>query len=171
MVVFEKLVLPNDNTRKCIIETREQVSGTYKGFIYCRGIEEGNEILKIVQKVISEEVSKKIPVTIKRGCSEYPVAYPEFAQVGQGTIAMKYKEEWQEYEDLADRELVVNTQSSESDTYNHPSYTLQDAKIMLSWLIYAATIGDVSYLKISGMTLQPFQKLKRPSPFHAVENE
>ncbi|MCK4708647.1 MAG: hypothetical protein KAU21_08525, partial [Gammaproteobacteria bacterium] len=51
MVVLEKIKLPNDNTRKCIVETREQVSGAYKGFIYCRGIEEGEEILKLFQKV------------------------------------------------------------------------------------------------------------------------
>lgn len=165
MVVLEKLDLPNDNTRKCIVETREQVSGTYKGFIYCRGLEEGEEILKMIQKVISKEISKKIPVTLKRGCSEYPLAYPEYAQ------AMEYKEEWQEYEDLADKNLVVNTQLSESDSHNRPAYTLQDAQTMLAWLKYAATIGDLSYLKISGGTLQPFQNVKRPSPFHLVEGE
>jgi len=171
MVIFEKLVLPNDNTRKCIVETREQISGAYKGFIYCRGTEEGNEILKIVQKVVSKEISEKIPVTIKRGCSEYPVAYPEYAQVGQGAAVMEYKEEWQKYENLADQELTVNVQPSVSETYNQSSYTLQDAQIMLAWLIYAATIGDLSYLRISGQTLQPFQKLKRPSLFHPVEDE
>jgi hypothetical protein len=171
MVVFEKLELPNDNTRKCIVECREQVSGTYRGFIYCKGIEEGNEILKMVQKVISEEISKKIPVTLKRGCSEYALAYPEYARIGQGTVAMEYKEEWQECEDLADKKLPVNTQPPVSNTYNRPAYTLQDAQVMLAWLKYAATIGDLSYLKISNCILQPFQNVKRPSPFHPVENE
>lgn len=170
MVVFERLELPCDNTRKCIVETREQISGAYKGFIYCRGIEEGKEILKMVQKVVSEDISKRIPSTLKRGCSEYPLVYPEYAQLGQGTTAMEYKEEWQVYEDLFDQDLVVDTKLTASDSHNQPAYTLNDARIMLAWLKYAAMIGDVSYLKISGLVLQPF-KLKRPDTFHPPEDE
>lgn len=171
MVVFEKLELSNDNTRKCIVEGREQASGTYKGLIYCRGLEEGKEIFKMIQKVISEQISKKIPVTLKRGCTEYALAYPEYAQIGQGTALMGYKEEWQEYEDLADKTLAINTPPPVSDTYNCSAYNLQDAEVMLAWLRYAATIGDLSYLKISGRVLQPFQNVKRSSPFHPVEGE
>jgi len=171
MVVFEKLKLPNDNTRKCIVETRQQVSGAYKGFIYCRGIEEGKKILKIAKKVVSEEIPKRIPITLKRGCSEYSLAYPEFAQMRQGMADMEYKEEWRSYEALFDQDSIVNTKLTMSDTHNNPAYTLQDAQIMLAWLKYAATIGDISYLKISGLVLQPFLNLKRPSPFHLVEDE
>ena len=166
MVVFEQLKLPDDNTRKCIVETREQVSGSYKGFIYCRGLDEGEKILKMVKKVVSKEISRKIPISLKRGCSEYGLAYPEYNQIEQGRAVMKYKEGWQEYEELIDQSLVINTQSSLRNTYNHPGYNEQDAQIMLAWLKYAATIGDLSYLKISDCTLQPFQNLKRPSPFH-----
>lgn len=38
LMIFEKITLPLDNTRKCMVETRDACSGTYKGFIYCRGI-------------------------------------------------------------------------------------------------------------------------------------
>lgn len=168
MVVFDQLQLPRDNTRKCIVETREQISGAYKGFIYCRGVEEGKEILEMTQKVVSEEIPNKIPATLKRGCSEYPLAYPEYAQVRQGEPAMEYQEEWQEYEDLADKNLVVNTQSFMSDSYNSSSFTLKDAGIMLAWIKYAAAIGDLSYQKLSGGAVHPFPDLKRPSQFHPV---
>lgn len=168
MVVFEKLKLQNDNTRKCIVETRDQVSGSYKGFIYCRGLDEGKEILKKVQKVVSKEISKKMPVTLKRGCSEYGIAYPEYARIEQGQATMEYKNDWQKYEDLVDQDLVLDTQINTNKTYNHPGYSEQDAQIMLAWLKYAATIGDLSYLKISDCTLTPFQNMKRPSPFHKV---
>lgn len=170
MMVFDKIELPNDNTRKCIVERRKEVSGTYKGLIYCRGLEEGKEILKVIQAMMSEEISEKIPATLKRGCSEYARTYPEYAQVGQGAAAMEYQEEWQEYEDLVDRELVINTQLSLNDTYNSLVYTPQDAQVMLVWLKYAATIGDTSYRKIC-WALQPFPDLDRPSPFHPVEDE
>ena len=34
MVVFESMALPDDNTRKCMVETRPGSQGAYKGFMY-----------------------------------------------------------------------------------------------------------------------------------------
>ncbi len=39
---------------------------------------------------------------------------------------------------------------------------------MLTWLKYAATIGDPSYLKITERPVPKFQNLKRP-PFKLAE--
>lgn len=170
MVVFEKLELPDDNSRKCMVECREQVSGAYKGFIYCRSVEEGKEIIKLVQKAVTENISKNISITLKRGCSEFALTYPEYAKTSQDTAVMTYKEEWHETEELADKKLDINTPLPASDTYNQPGYTSRDARIMLAWLKYAATIGDLSYLKISDQPLHPIQDVKRASPFQPVEN-
>lgn len=170
MMVIEKLDLKNDNTRKCMVENRKQVSGTYKGLIYCKSLEEGKEILEITRKVVAEEISKSIPVTLKRGCSEYADSYPEYAQVESDTAAMEYKEEWKEIEDRAENEWVINTQPPMVTKYEPRTYTTKDALIMFTWLKYAATIGDKSYLKIC-WCLQPFHNVERPSPFHPVEDE
>lgn len=170
MMVFEKLELPNDNSRKCLAETREQISGAYKGLIVCIGLEEGIEILKLMERVIAEKISNKIKVTLRRGCSEYGIAYPEYARVEQGMTTMDYKESWQEYEDLVDKELVI-TEPPAGFTYNRPTYTPQDVRVMFYWIKYAATIGDLSYLKIWGNILEPFPDLKRPSPYSPVEND
>jgi hypothetical protein len=70
LMVFEKLDLPNDNTRKCMCESRDFCSGAYKGFVYCRGVDEAKAVADIVRKVISDDISPDVPVTIKRGCSE-----------------------------------------------------------------------------------------------------
>lgn len=169
MMVFDKIDLPNNNSRKCSVETRKQVSGFYTGLIYCRGIEEGKKILKTVQKIIPEEISKNIPITLKRGCSEYALAYPEFAKIENGESAMEYLDEWQEYENHADQ-LDVNSQRSVSSPHNPKTYTPQDAIIMFGWLKYAATIGDASYLNIC-WKLQPFKNVVRPNPFNSVEKE
>ncbi len=91
MVYFEKLELANDNTRKCMVELRTQVAGAYKGFIYCRGIKEAKQIVNMIEKPIAEAISKKIPITIKRGCSEYALAYPEYAQIEEGKKTMVYR--------------------------------------------------------------------------------
>jgi len=171
MVIFEGLEFPNNNTRKCLVECREQIAGTYTGLVYCTGLEEGEEILNMLRRVVSGEISKKIPVILKRGCSEFAVAYPEYAQAEQGVTTMEYKEAWKEYEDLVDKGFVVNTSQSETATNNRRTYTIQDAKIMLAWLRYAATIGDLSYRIISDQALPPFQNLKRPTPFNTTEDE
>ena len=170
MVVFEKLDLPNDNTRKCLAESRMEISGTYTGLIYCMGIKEGREVLKIAQKVVSEEISEKIVVNLKRGCSEYALAYPKYAKVSQGASAMKYKKKWQKYEDLADKNNYFdNTQPAVGNTFNNPGYTCREAHVMHAWLTYAAAIGDLSYQRISGRVLPPNPQVVRPIPFSPVE--
>lgn len=170
MMVIEKLHLPNDNTRKCMVEIRKQVSGCYKGLIYCRSIEEGKEILGIVRELISVDISKNIPVSLKRGCSEYAVSYPQYAQVNDGVTAMNYNEAWKKYEVVADQELVIEPQVPTSHKDEPQTYTATDAQAMLAWLKYAATIGDESYLKIC-WKLQPFVNMERPSPFQPVNDE
>lgn len=162
MVVFERIKLPDDNTRKCIVEGREKVTGTYKGYIYCRGRHEGNVLTEIFKKIVSEEISSEIPISLKRGCSEYALVYPEFAQLENSTSKIQHSKEWQEQEALFDSKSTENHKPPVTDTYNQPGYTLYDAEVMLAWLKYAATIGDKSYLNISSGILQPFQGLKRP---------
>jgi len=45
-LVFNTLELENSNTRKCMIEGRTNISGFYKGLIYCLGLTEALEISK-----------------------------------------------------------------------------------------------------------------------------
>jgi len=170
MIVFDKIKLKDDNTRKCTIEGREGISGTYKGFVYCRSIKEGEDICKKIQEVISDEISDKIQVNLKRGCSEYALAYPEFAQAGHGLAGMHYKEEWEKYEKLADKDLVYSEQPRMFHAFNSPMHAPIEAQIMLFWLKYAATIGDLSYLNISSASLTPFTDLERP-PFQPPQDE
>ena len=170
MVFFEKLDLPDDNTRKCMVETREQMSGSYKGYIFCRGRDEGEKILNMVLKPIKEEISNKASISVKRGCSEYALAYPEYTKIGQGTKMMEYNETWQVYEDLVDKNFVIDPERAARSTYNRSTYTLDDAVTMFYWLQYAATIGDTSYLKISDKTIPPWPNFKRPSPFIQAES-
>lgn len=171
MVVFERMRLPNDNTRKCLVEGRPEVDGTYKGIIYCRGEREGVSLLELTREKVRAEISGEVPVFLKRGCSEYGLSYPEFARTDPDTNKMEYKPEWEEYEARGDRELDIDTNHPPVDTYNTPAYSLQDAKVMLAWLRYAATIGDSSYLKISGRILPPFPNIKRPQPFRGPKED
>jgi hypothetical protein len=155
LLVFDKLELPNNNTRKCIVEIRPEISGTYKGFIYCNSLDEGKEILNIVQPIVDGTISEGIPISVKRGCSEFQAAYPAYGLITDNkTQQMTYNEEWRKHEAYADRNMIIQPDNNHIDfTYNHSGFTLLDALVMRKWLAYAANKGDSTYLNIVEPTL------------------
>jgi len=52
--VFDQLQLPQNNSRKCLVELRPEISGTYKGLIYCFNLNEANEIFIILKNHFME---------------------------------------------------------------------------------------------------------------------
>lgn len=171
LVIFEKLTLPNDNARKCMVEGRDDCSGAYKGFIYCRSMGEAKEVRKMVRRAISDELSPNVPIALKRGCSEFSHTYPEYSHMTRGCGIMKYRKDWKAREDLFDKQVsnadiagasyAVAPDATSADT---PTYPPREIFAMWHWLRYAATIGDLSYLKVASKTLPPIPQLKRP-PF------
>ena len=172
LMVFEEIALPGNNTRKCMAEGRDDCSGTYKGYVYCRGLEEGREVRKIVRKAVTEAISPGVGVTLKRGCSEYAQAYPAYGRVKLGVAAMPYRMEWRAFEEQVDRdypnvpgqEVLRSLPRGESGKI---SYTPAEIFAMNYWLSYAATIGDHSCLRLAGRTLAKLSNVKRP-PFRST---
>ncbi|MBF0358328.1 MAG: tetratricopeptide repeat protein [Magnetococcales bacterium] len=149
MVVFYNIELTNDNSRKCMVELRPAISGTYKGFVYCNSIAQGEEILDIVKQEVGKRVSPDIPISLKRGCSEYKASYPDYSRVGDSvTPGMEYNEEWRKYEDYRDETLHRLINPDVFKTHNHTGFTIHDALVMRTWLSYAVNIDDLSYQKI-----------------------
>lgn len=155
LLVFDKLKLPNDNTRKCTIEKRPGMSGAYKGFIYCKNQNEGKKILNTVRTIVHETISADIPIFIKRGCSEFQLAYPSYGLITNDKHQqMTYNKEWSKYEDQIDKELIPRARNNPNDfTHNHSGFTVRDALVMRHWLGYAAKRGDSSYLDLLRPTL------------------
>ena len=167
LMIFEKCALPYDNSRKCMCEARADCAGAYKGFIYTRGMEEGKEVRNIVREVISEGISPKVRITLKRGCSEYARVYPGYARIKLGAALMQYNDDWQVHEDSFDANAGFGAVDvSREQDGNQTAYSPEELFAMRYWLRYAATIGDASYLKIAGGTLPSLPRLKRP-PFAA----
>lgn len=162
LMVFEKFELPNDNTRKCMCESRDYCSGTYKGFVYCRGVEEAKQVYGIARKAVSDDIAPEVPVSLKRGCSEFELAHPGYARMQSGGVMMQYKKDWKVHEDFVDANAIFNSPDV-SDAGNTP-YGPSEVFAMRYWLSYAATIGDMSYLKVVGHTVPLIPQLKRP-PF------
>jgi len=102
-IVFNNLNLKNNNTRKCMLELRPNISGAYKGYIYCSSLNEVYEFQNQVESKLKKKIKANIIISVKRGCSEFGVAYPEYKKINKNeNTLMKYNEEWKEKENLTD---------------------------------------------------------------------
>ncbi len=162
MLVFERMTLEQDNTRKCMTENRPGVEGAYKGIIYSRSLTEAQGIAEKLAELIGKNISHEVPVTVKRGCSEYAARFPDYALPGTGTL--EYNPGWQEIEHSVNVQWASRPIPAPGHIHQPGIYTAEDAQAMMGWLKYAATIGDASYRKIS-WPLQPFHNVTRPTPY------
>jgi hypothetical protein len=132
----------------------------------------GIEVCKIVRKAVSQDISPQVGVSLKRGCSEYALSYPRYAEVKPASMLMQYKKDWQSQEDLFDKNSLVirepvrdvNENAAYVSTDGLYKYTRKEILYLQYWLCYAATIGDTSYLSISGTVMPKIPNVKRP-PF------
>lgn len=155
LVVLGSLKLPRNNARKCMVEGRAGIGGTYKGFVYSD--DKGD--IAVVADMLNRELAMKMPgsatVEIKRGCSEFAQVYPDYKRADDHeSPLMAYDQTWRAIEKDFDEDgnfpyrPVVRS-------YSHEGLTLNDAAIWKNWLRYAAGIGDESYLTLSGGRLEP----------------
>ena len=144
-IVFDHLKLEKNNTRKCMTELRPSTGGVYKGFIYCSGLDEAQKILKDILPIIKTSIGDNLSISIKRGCSEFSVPYPNFKEIDQ---SMKYNDTWIEKEKQIDeKNKYKNTKKVLETTIS--GISVSDALIMRNWLIYAKRINDESYKKFN----------------------
>ena len=68
-IVFDNLNLKNNNTRKCMLELRANISGAYKGYIYCSSLNEAYEVQNQVDAILKKKIKASIVISVKRGCS------------------------------------------------------------------------------------------------------
>ena len=95
-LIFDNINLENNNIRKCMVESRPDVKGLYKGFIYCQSLEEAKKIRKKVDKFIKKNIKSEISIEIKRGCTEFGVKYPKYKNL-ENQI-MNYDHNWLKFE-------------------------------------------------------------------------
>ena len=62
--IFDDLNLPKNNQRKCMVEFRNQVTGLYKGMIYCSSLEEAKKILEELRPIL--QINLKFKASIKK---------------------------------------------------------------------------------------------------------
>ena len=142
LVIFDKIKLNKNNTRKCMIEMRPNISGFYKGLIYCYGLKEANQTANYVKKIINENISSKLLVTVKRGCSEYPISFPNYKKINNfGDQPMNYNENWKSIEEKYD---TLNSIKLNKIIPSVSGLNFHDILIIQNWMDYAKGIGDSS---------------------------
>ena len=132
-------------SRKVMIETRKDIPGKYKGFIYCKTIEEANYIKDKVDKIVRKNIGDNFLITAKRGCTEFGIKYPDYKKINPlNNKMMSYKKEWKDFEYLIDNK-IYNDNSQKSMIYRSlKGPKLNDILIMKNWLIFAKKNSDRS---------------------------
>ena len=143
--IFDGINFTDNNWRKCMIETRPEISGAYKGYIYCSSMKEANKILQFISPTLNKFLKCKI--NIKRGCSEFYKSFPNYKLTDEKeTNFMKYNNEWENIEKEDDNK-IQNVEKIYKKTIN--GLSLSDFLIMRNWLSYAKIINDTSYKNIT----------------------
>ena len=142
--IFDDFKFLNNNWRKCMIEIRSEVQGTYKGYIYCSSFDEAKTILDDISPTLKKYIKYKI--SIKRGCTEFYKSFPNFKQIDSTKKNyMNYEESWKDIEKKVDSKTNLNKKFMNTLS----GFSLSDFLIMNNWFNYAKIIEDHSYKKVS----------------------
>ncbi len=144
-IFFDNLYLEGNNVRKCMIEMRKNVSGNYKGFIYCKTLEEAENILRKIHESLKFYINESISVKIKRGCTEYGIKYPEYNSLSN---LMKYNPDWKIKENLNDKKYpYLKENLSDKKTVN--GINLRDVLTIRNWIYFSYLTKDETYKLVS----------------------
>ena len=153
--VFNNLELENNNFRKCFIETRKMITGTYKGLIYCSDLDEVDKVINRLTPILKKTIDKNIIINKKRGCSEFGNKFKEYKTLNVEKL-MSYDNGWKKYENNFDSNQTVKYKLEKGIFYSSKKVlNLQDSLTILNWLRYAKKIGDLSYLHLIDIELPP----------------
>ena len=132
-----------------MIETRSNVEGNYKAFIYFDNLEDSVVALDVLKKNIFESQIKTKKIEIKHGCSEFYDEHPDFKKINfQGKQSFNYKDEWKQYEKIIDIQIIKTKKNNLFSGTTLNLLTLPDFLIIKNWINYAKSINDNSYKKI-----------------------
>ena len=148
--IFDNLYLEKNNIRKCIIETRVNIPGNYKGYIYCDGIDEAKIIFDKISEITNKNKFERIQIIIKHGCSEFYESYPDFEKINVNQKQqMEYDKNWKNKELMIDNKIPIRNELDKKKIHKSlKGINLSDILIIKNWISYANLIGDFSYKNI-----------------------
>ena len=151
-IIFDQLELIENNTRKCMVELRPEISGSYKGLIFCSGLKQANLIADNLNKIIKKSIDPGLSSSVKRGCSEYAISHPNYKEINQsGTQLMNFNKDWKVFEDSHDRKNSAYSKKIKRKSLY--GLNLSDVLIIRNWIDYAKGIKDPSADLLSQNTI------------------
>ena len=140
-----------------MIELRDNISGFYKGLIYCGSLTEALNISKKLDIHLQNNIRVNLRSKIKRGCSEYALEFPKYKEINiNGKQTMEYNKKWERIEKEIDRGKKDWGESNKSIE----GFNLNDFLIIRNWISYAQKIGDESVKKITNEQIEIPESLK-----------
>ena len=139
--LMKTLRLEPNNTRKCMVELRENSTGFYKGLIYCTTVDEAENVAKQTKKHISENSYMSPTLKVKRGCTEFTNAHKSYGEIGdldnlnQGA---KQRKEWKTNEE----QFFSSKTNTTTANIMGLEFNLGELLIMKNWILYALAMGD-----------------------------
>ena len=141
LFALEDLLVKLDLPSKCGIERRSYSpcsKNRYGGYIYNMSPQEGTDRLKVIRELVHNDpgLGEGVDVYLKRGCTEME-------------MAMGRSDEWKvtdiqnEVEDYLDWLVVMDVEES-----GQAKHVLN--KVHMTWIEWAAEIGDETYLEYTG---------------------
>ena len=145
--IFNNINLKKNNIRKCIVEMRNNIKGNYKGYIYCEGLQDAQDVFKKINLIINRKKFDNLKITIKHGCSEFYESYPEFEKINfAGEQEMHYEKDWQQIEKNIDIGYPLRQDIDKKVLGQSLSdLNLPNILIIKNWIKYAHVVGDYSY--------------------------
>ena len=141
--IFYKVDFEEDLTRKTMIELRSNISGYYKGLIFCKSLEQAQEVKKLLDIELKKIFGETKLSKIKRGCSEYPLKFPKFGEIAKRPKEMmRFPKEWKVFENQFDQNNTLK--SNKTNNASLSKFCLSDFYIIQKWIDYAKGIGDKS---------------------------
>jgi len=126
-----------------MVELRPEISGFYKGLIYCSGLKQANQIAEYLNGIVKRNIGSELSAKVKRGCSEYLVSFPDYKDINNsGPQLMNYTEDWKVIEDDHDRKISIKAKENLKPSLS--GLNLSDVLIIRKWVDYARGIGDLS---------------------------
>jgi hypothetical protein len=126
-----------------MIEMRSEISGFYKGLVYCSSQDEAYQLADYLDTVVRENIGPGLPASVKRGCSEYSISFPDYKEINKhGAQLMNYNEDWKIIE--KNHDLKNPIRASNIITPSLSCLHLSDILIIRNWIDYAKGIGDQS---------------------------
>ena len=123
-----------------MIEVRPEISGSYKGLIYCRGIDQARSVKKRIEAG-GKDFDVNLIAKIKRGCSEFPLTFPRYGEIGANERdMMQYPQEWHPLETEFDEKNLITPQTFVMSSLKE--FCLSDYLVIQKWIDYSKGIGD-----------------------------